>query len=118
MISSRRTGPKLQASRAVEQLTQLCVQHASHVAQPVASCLMPMQIGAGSTNGSTNAPVPTIVGSQDVDSDVILVDDRIGSHMLPKQMLYQAELRPDSAAHGNRFATGCDAMHRNATQIP
>jgi hypothetical protein len=33
-------------------------------------------------------------------------------------MLYQAELRPDSAAHGNRFATGCDAMRRNATQIP
>ncbi len=84
----------------------------------VASGRGPSQSVGGSTNGPTNSHARTIVGSQPVDLKAIVGVDRTVDRMLPKQMLYQAELRPDRAGHGIRFASRCNAMHRDATEIP
>jgi hypothetical protein len=45
--------------------------------------------------GAHEARSPTIVGSQPVDLGVIVIAVLAGSQLLPKQMLYQAELHPD-----------------------
>ncbi|MDB6161492.1 MAG: hypothetical protein JWO04_5198 [Gammaproteobacteria bacterium] len=41
----------------------------------------------------------------------------MGDFLLPKQMLYQAELRPDRARHPSSFASQRNAKRRDATEI-
>jgi hypothetical protein len=61
-----------------------------------------------STEVSTAGSIPTIVSSQLLDLSVIVILVLTGSQLLPKQMLYQAELHPDRAAEPIRFATECN----------
>ena len=59
-----------------------------------------------------------LLDSQMFDCACIIFVVLTRGNLLPKQMLYQAELRPDRARHPSRFTPRRNAMHRNATVFP
>jgi hypothetical protein len=93
-----------------------CTVKRLNYAQCVALCRAPPQSVGVSTKVSTTASQPMFPDSQLFDWTRIILLVLTRGILLPKQMLYQAELRPDRDRPRTRGAGSLAGLRPDATQ--